>query len=141
MGDPVKMAEAADKDGIVIYTVGIGSPQGVPIPLTDANGRSLGYKKDQNGNIVLTKLDEVTLEKIALQTGGKYYHATPGEMELNKIYKDISKMQKKELASRIYSQYEDRFQYFLGIGLILLLLEIFIPERRKIKAEWKGRFV
>ncbi len=141
VGDPVKMAEAADKDGIVIYTVGIGSPQGVPIPLTDANGRSLGYKKDQNGNIVLTKLDEVTLEKIALQTGGKYYHATPGEMELNKIYKDISKMQKKELASRIYSQYEDRFQYFLGIGLILLLLEIFIPERRKIKAEWKGRFV
>ena len=139
-GDPMKMADAAEKEGVVIYTVGIGSPQGAPIPLYDANGRSLGYKKDRNGNVVMTKLDEFTLEKIALQTGGKYYHATSGEMELNKIYADISKMQKKELASRIFSQYEDRFQYFLGIGLILLILEMFIPERRKVKTEWKGRF-
>jgi Ca-activated chloride channel family protein len=121
--------------------VGIGSPQGVPIPLYDANGKSLGFKKDAQGNVVLTKLDEVTLEKIALQTGGKYYHATPGEMELNKIYADIGKMQKKELASRIFSQYEDRFQYFLGIGLVLLILEMLIPERRKVKKEWQGRFV
>ncbi len=140
-GDPLKMADAAEKEGVVIYTVGIGSPQGVPIPLYDANGRSLGFKKDAQGNVVLTKLDEVTLEKIALQTGGKYYHATPGEMELNKIYADIGKMQKKELASRIFSQYEDRFQYFLGIGFILLLLEMVIPERRKVKKEWQGRFV
>lgn len=139
--DPLKMAEMAEKEGVVIYTVGIGSPKGVPIPLYDGKGKRIGFKKDRHGEIVLTKLDEITLEKIALQTGGKYYHATPGEMELGKIYDDISKMEKKELASRIFSQYEDRFQYFLAIGIVLLILELAIPERKKVKTEWQGRFV
>ena len=75
-----------------------------------------------------------------LQTGGKYYNATPSEMELEKIYDEIGKMEKKELSSKIFSQYEDRFQYFLSIGLILLLIDVFLPERKRVKTEWKGRF-
>ena len=73
-------------------------------------------------------------------TGGKYYRASPGEVELDKIYNDISKMEKKALASQQFAQFEDRFQILLGIAIFLIILEIFIPERRKEKKEWTGRF-
>ena len=78
--------------------------------------------------------------KIALQTGGKYFRATGGEDELDKIYEEISKMEKKELASLKFSQFEDRFQYLLIIVIIVLVLEFFISERKKVKTEWLGRF-
>jgi Ca-activated chloride channel family protein len=138
--DPLKAAEIAEKEGIVIYTVGIGSPQGVPIPLYNESGKRTGFKKDSEGNVVTSKLGQLTLEKISLQTNGKYYGATPAEMELGKIYNKIDEMEKKELSSRIFSQYEDRFQYFLAIGLILLVLDVVFPERKRVKIEWKGRF-
>lgn len=140
VADPLKTAELAEKEGIVIYTVGIGSPQGVPIPLYDRAGKLTGFKKDDENNVVTSKLDQLTLEKIALQTNGKYYHASPSEMELRKIYDAINSMEKKELSSRIFSQFEDRFQYFLALGLLLLLGDIFLPERKRVKMEWRGRF-
>lgn len=133
ISDPLKVAEAAEKEGIVIYTIGIGTAQGVPIPLYSGAGHQIGYKKDKDGNVVTTKLDEVTLEKIALQTNGKYYNVSSSEMELDKILNEINKMEKKELSSRIYSHYEDRYQYLLAIGFVLLLMEMLIPERKKIK--------
>ena len=96
--------------------------------------------EDREGQVVTSKLDEITLEKIALQTNGKYYRATGGEEELNKIYEDISKLEKKELASVKFSQYEDRFQYILILAILILVIENFVPERRKVKQEWRGRF-
>ncbi len=141
VGKPVETAKIASKEGIVIYCVGIGSLQGVPIPVYDSRGNRTGYKKDRNGKVVMTKLDELTLEKIALETGGKYYRATPGEVELSKIYDEIFKMEKKKLRSKQYAQFEDRFQILLGFSIFLLILEYLIPERRRIKKEWKGRFV
>ena len=140
VGEPVEMAKAASKEGVLIYCVGIGSSQGVPIPLIDERGNRTGFKKDRNGEVVMTKLDELTLEKIALETGGKYYRASTGEVELDKIYSDIEDMEKKELVSQQFSQYEDRFQGLLGLALFLLVLEAFIPERRQDKRTWKGRF-
>jgi Ca-activated chloride channel family protein len=139
-GEPLKAAELAEKDGVVIHTVGIGSVQGVPIPLYNESGRNVGFKKDRDDQVVTSKLDEITLEKIALQTGGKYYRATGSESELRKLYDEISKMEKKELASLKFSQYEDRFQYLLIIALVLLVAEVFVSERRKVKEEWHGRF-
>jgi len=139
-GDLKPLVDQAEREGVVIYTVGIGSPEGVPIPVYDNQGREIGFKKDRQGKVVTTKLDELSLEKIALQTGGKYYRASGGEQELEKIYGDISKMEKKELGSVRYTQFEDRYQYFLAFGIALLLLEIIIPERRKVREEWKGRF-
>ncbi len=139
--DPLEAAKIAEQQGVKIYTIGIGSPQGVPIPEYDRYGRSSGFKKDRQGGVVTTKLDILTLQKIAFQTGGKFYQATTGEAELDEIYKEISELEKKELVSKQFSQYEDRFQIFLIIGLLLLILEIFIPENRKVKSEWRGRFV
>lgn len=132
-GDPVEMAKQARKEGIVIYTIGIGSQQGAPIPEFDRYGNRTGYKKDRQGDVVTTRLDVLTLEKIAFETGGKYYISSTGESELDKIYGEIAKMEEKQLSSRQFTQFEDRFQVFLLITLILLVIETLLSERRKIK--------
>lgn len=130
IGNAVKSAEIAKKGGIIIYTIGIGSPSGELIPIRDESGTVVGYKKDKAGNPVLSRLDEVTLEKIALLTGGKYYRATAGELELKKVYDDILKMEREKIYGRQFTQKEDRFQWFLLPALILLVLEILMKERR-----------
>jgi Ca-activated chloride channel family protein len=139
--DPLEAAKEAEQEGILIYTVGIGSAQGVPIPVYNNSGSQTGFKKDKAGNVVTTKLDVITLQKIAYETGGKYYLASAGEAELDEIYAEISEMEKKELSSKRFSQYEDRFQFFLVLGLILMVIEIFVPEGKRVKREWRGRFI
>jgi Ca-activated chloride channel family protein len=132
--DPLGAAEEASKEGIRIYTIGIGSAQGEPIPLRNDQGQVAGFKKDQEGSVVVSKLDEVTLQKIALTTGGKYYHVTSGEMELDKIYDEVSKMEKKELEGKLMTQYEDRYQYFLFLSVLFLVFEFFLSDRKSKKA-------
>ncbi len=128
--DPVKAAEEAAREGVIIYTIGLGSEQGVPIPLYDKYGNRKGFKKDRNGNVVTTRLDAATLQKIALAANGKFFLAGNGEAELQSIYKEVSAMDKKELTARQFAQYEDRFQIFLILGLFLLFWEFMWPERR-----------
>ncbi len=132
-GDPVETAKEAAKQGIVIYTIGIGSPQGAPIPEYDRYGRRIGFKKDRNGQVITTRLDVTTLEDIAFETDGKFYISTTGNTELDKIYEEISGMEKKELASREFTQFEDRFQIFLLLALVVLVLEALLSERRSIR--------
>lgn len=132
--DPLGAAEEASKEGIRIYTIGIGSVQGEPIPIKDNRGQVTGFKKDKEGSVIVSRLDEVTLQKIALTTGGKYYHATSGEMELDKIYDEISKMEKKELEGKLLTQYEDRYQYFLLLSVVFLTIEFLLSERRSRRA-------
>ncbi len=129
----VEAAERAREDGIKIYPIGIGSPVGEPIPVINRMGENVGYKKDRNGEVIVTKLDEITLQKIALTTGGKYYRATAGEMELDKVYEEISKMEKKELEGKLMMQYEDRFQFPLFLAILFVIGEFFISEKRKVK--------
>lgn len=139
-GNSIQSAKEAKKEGVKIYTVGIGSLKGEPIPIRTSDGQIKEYKKDSSGEIVMSKLDEGTLEKIALLTDGNYYQSTYGEIELNKIYDDISKMEKKELRDKQYIQYEDRFQYFLIGALILLVLETIISDRKKVKKKLEVSF-
>jgi Ca-activated chloride channel homolog len=140
-GDVLKLSEEAEREGIVIYCVGVGTSTGQPIPEVDEGGRNTGFKKDRQGEVVITKLDEINLEKVALQTGGKYYKATTGEDELEKIYDEILKMEKKELGSLQFSQFEDRYQYVIIFAIILLILELVISERKNLKSRWLGRFM
>jgi len=129
--NPSEAATEAKKEGVMIYAIGIGTRKGEPIPIIDSSGKISGYKKDKSGEVVMTKLDEEMLQKIALITDGKYYHATASEFELDKIYGEIDRMDKKELSSRLFTQYEDRFQYFLGVAFILLCIELIIGDRKK----------
>jgi Ca-activated chloride channel family protein len=130
--DPQAAAKEAAAAGVRIYTIGVGSPEGVPIPLKDQAGNVVGHKRDANGEVVITRLDEITLEKVALLTDGKYYRSTLGEDELRRIYDDIDKMEKKKIRSREYTQYEDRFQIFLFFGLVCFAAEALLGDRRRM---------
>lgn len=121
--------EAVDK-GISIYAIGLGSPSGVPIPMYNASGTQTGYKKDRQGNVVLTKLDETTLKEITRLGNGTYYRATNSSDELEQIYKDLSKLEETEFGATRITEYEDRFYWFLAPAIFLLLIEFFISSNK-----------
>lgn len=127
---PEDAAKEAKKEGIIIYTIGMGTPSGEPIPIKDQKDNITGYKKDRSGKVITSKLDELALEKIALQTGGKYFRATTQELELKEVYEEILKMEKKTFKSEQFSQYEDRYHWFLIPAFIILLFEMLLSERK-----------
>ncbi len=129
--NPVSAAEEAAKEGVVINTIGIGSTEGVPIPLTIGGRRD--YLKDADGHIVITKLDEEILKKIALSTGGNYVRASNTSIGLDEIFSSIGKMKKDELESTMYTEYNDQFQIFAIISLFFLLLEFIVMDRKNRK--------
>lgn len=129
-GDAERMAKEAAKEGIRIYCVGIGSPEGELITITDSGGNK-GFLKDKEGRVVKSKLNESLLERIALATGGSYVRARLTEFGLDVLYNErISKMEKREIESKNKKRYYERFQIPLAIALILLVLEPFISERK-----------
>ncbi len=130
-GDVEDAAAKAEQAGVIIYAIGIGSPSGEPIPELKPDGTFSGFKKDENGRVILSKLDEYSLQKIALSTGGKYFRASAGELELDRVYEDISTMEKKELEGKLFTQYEDRFAWFLVPAALLITLEAVLTERRR----------
>jgi Ca-activated chloride channel homolog len=138
-GDPVIAAKAAADQGVRIYTVGLGSESGVPIPVSKP-GDNVAYKKDNSGNPVMTRLNAVMLEKIAIEGNGKYFHAGT-DLDLSQIYTEIAAMEKKDFGANKVGVYEERYQIFLLLALVCFLAEFCIPERTKRKEEWKGRLV
>ncbi len=131
-GDPLAAAQEAAKQGVRIYSVGIGTPQGEPIPDFDERGNQIGFKKDENGQVVLSKLDEITLQKVALATEGRYFRAGPSEMELDALFDELSTLEKKEMEGRLFTEFEQRFHFFLFPAFLLLALEMALPNRRSI---------
>lgn len=127
--DALGEAKDATKQGIVIHTIGIGSPLGAPIPIYQ-NNQIIGYKKDKQGNIVITKLDESLLKQLALAGNGQYFQVSSQQRELDNILKEIAQIEKKEYAAKIFTEFEDQFQYFLIASLIFLLIEFFLSEKR-----------
>ncbi|NLE00246.1 MAG: VWA domain-containing protein [Fibrobacter sp.] len=136
--DATSAAKAAAEEGVVIYTVGVGSESGAPIPLSKGNGTII-YKKDKSGNLVMTKHNPLALVKIAEQGKGKYFHAGT-DADFSRIITEIAQMEKRDLGANKMSTFEERYQIFLFIALLLLIAEFFIPERVKSKKQWKGRF-
>ena len=128
-GDVMQAVKDAVAKDIKIYTIGLGSPDGVPIPIYK-NGQQTGFKKDENGNVVLTKLDASILQEIASAGNGQYFHGSNYEDQLNDIYNGLSKLEKTEFGVKKVTDYEDRFYYFLIPALILLVLEFFISETK-----------
>ncbi len=127
--DPIDAArQAADQD-VLIYTIGFGSSEGVPIPETDSYGQLTGYKQDSQGQVVLSRLDEATLQAIADAGNGHYYHAGADSHELDDLLNEIDKLQKAQLQSRFEVRYIERYQIFLALAFLAFLIGELIPDR------------
>ncbi|MCX6304719.1 MAG: VWA domain-containing protein [Bacteroidetes bacterium] len=135
-GNVLEQAESAVKKNIAIYTIGMGLPEGAPIPVYSGDIQT-GYRKDSDGQTIMSKLDETLLQQIASVGKGMYVRATTSETGLSKIFDDISKIEKSEIEEKQFSDYEDRFQYFVAFAVFLLILDLFVFER---KTKWMRRF-
>jgi len=124
-----EMAAEAAKKGIIIHTIGMGQPQGAPIPVYSKFGKK-DFKTDKNGTIIITKTNDALLQQIASAGGGVYVRATNSLTVLNEIFDRINKMNQKEIESQIFSDYEHQYQYFIGFTIFLLLFEFILIERK-----------
>ncbi len=125
--DPVAAAKQAAELGVRVFTIGVGSPEGKPIPM---NGELL---KDKEGNIVVTRLDESVLQEVAAEGNGVYVRAGSSEFGLNPIIDDIRKMEDEKYSSVVFEEYDEQFMYFLGIALFFFVIEMLIGDRRSKK--------
>ena len=122
--DPVAAAKQAAGMGVRIFTIGVGSPEGKPIPL---DGELL---KDKDGNIVVTRLDEKVLQDVAYAGNGVYVRAGNSEFGLNPIIDDIRKMEDEKYNSIVFEEYDEQFMYFFAIALFFLVVEMLVGDRR-----------
>jgi tetratricopeptide (TPR) repeat protein len=129
-GDIAGAVEKARKAGVRIFAVGMGTPEGNPIPVYGANGERVDYKHDRAGNIVLSKLDESALQHIALSTGGSYRRATNAGNEIDEIFNELSALQRTDMGSMQVTGFEDQFFYPLALGIFFLVIETLLSERR-----------
>ena len=133
----VKAAQEAAKQGVHVYTIGMGLPDGAPIPEYNQYGNQVGYRRDRNGNTIITRLDEPMLQKIAAAGNGIYVRASNSNVGLGKIYSDINKLDKSEIDAKVFTDYEDQFQWFVAAAIILLLLEVLISSGKR---GWEKKF-
>ena len=132
----IEAAEEAANQGIRIFTIGVGDVKGGPIPIKNQNGIVLNYKKDNEGETVITRLDEETLINIADKANGAYINGKNTNDVINEIKDVLSKMDKKEFEAKQFADFKDQFQWFLAAGIFLLFLDIFFLER---KTAWLKR--
>ena len=122
--DPVAAAKQAAEMGIKVFTIGVGSPEGKPIPM---NGELL---KDKDGEIVVSRLDEAVLQEIAAEGNGAYVRAGNSEFGLNPIIDDLRKLEDEKYNSVVFEEYDEQFMYFLAIALVFFVLEMLVGDRR-----------
>ncbi len=132
--------ERAVASGVRIHTVGIGSVEGVPIPESGTGSGRRGFKRDEEGNVVTTRLDEATLREVAEATGGRFVRVASGTTEFEELVDEIAAGEGDELESREITQFEEQYQLFLAFGFVLLFAEALVPERRRAMDVWSGRF-
>jgi Ca-activated chloride channel family protein len=121
--------EALSQDGVRVYPVGIGSTSGEPIPVYDDKGRFAGYKKDRQGQTVMTRLNEEVLREIADKTGGRYFHSTAGDVGIPAVVEELERLDKAEFESRLTVEYAERYREIAAPGFALLLLGAAFPQR------------
>jgi len=132
-------AETAAENGLIIYTIGVGTTQGAFIPIV-RNGREM-YKRDNQGETVRSRLNEEVLRQLAQAGQGRYFNLSSGSSEvLSALEKRIERMEKRTLEQRSFSEYESSFQWFVGVAILILLLEFMLPYRKERKQQTKSLF-
>jgi len=128
----IKAAEEAEELGVLTYTVGVGDKDGAPIPIYRGGTKQIAdYVRDKNGKTVISKLNVDMLKDVAKAGKGQFFQLTNGTKEIDNILDELSGMEKKEFEDRVFTDYEDQFQWLLGPGLLLLVLNIFYSERKR----------
>lgn len=135
-GDVMEACRKAVEKHINIFTIGMGQPQGVRIPVS-TNKYNRDYLRDRDGNFVITELNEQMLLQIATMGNGKYYRASTPGMGLNDIINQLKKLDQVEMTSQVYSEYEEQFPYFVWAAFFLLIMDLFIREKRN---KWLNAF-
>lgn len=130
-----QVAQSLANEGVKIYTVGVGTENGAPIPMR-LNGAMIGYKKDRKGETVITKRKPAILQGIADASNGKYIDGNITEKPVKVIAEIIANAEKSEFETKQFSDYKDQFQWFLAIGLLFLIIDIFLFEK---KTKWLRR--
>lgn len=130
--DAVAAAKAAMDKDVMINVIGMGSVDGAPVPIMQ-DGKQTGFHTDSAGHTVVSKLDENMCKEIAAAGSGAYVRATNANSGLGIVVDQIGKVQRKEYDSKSYKNFEDRFQFFLGIALLLLVIEFFISNRKSLR--------
>ncbi|WP_422858044.1 VWA domain-containing protein [Flagellimonas sp. S174] len=128
----ISAVENATQNGIQIFTLGVGKPKGAPIPIK-RNGVVESLKKDNQGEVVITKLNEAVLSEIASEGNGAYIDGSNTDEAVEFIKEQLAQMDKKEFEAKQFAEYKDQFQWFLAIGLFFLFLDIFLLDR---KTKW-----
>jgi len=134
-GNTLERAQQEAEKGIKIFTIGMGTYEGSVIPVY-REGKLAGYKKDKNNSTVISRLNETMLQQIASAGNGFFIRASNTEVGLNKIFDEINKMEKKEVETALFTDYEDQFQYFVFLALLFFVIEFLLFER---KSRWFGK--
>lgn len=124
--------DEAREEGIRIYTIGVGKPAGGTIPIEGPNGQ-ITLKKDSNGEVVITKLNEQILQQIAAEGGGEYINGSDTQKTVNYVAEALNTMDKTEFESKQFADFKDQFQWFLAAAILLLFLDLFVFEK---KTKW-----
>ncbi len=130
--DAIAAAKNAREKDVMVNVIGIGSEQGAPIPIYE-NGKQVGFHIDSTGKTVISKLDETMGKEIAAAGQGTYVRATNANSGLNIVMDQINKVQRKTIDSKSFKDYEDRFQFFLAITFVVLIVEFFISNRKSLR--------
>lgn len=133
-------AKKMSDEGVRIFSVAYGTEKGGAIPVRDGMGFLKGYKKDRQGQTILTMVKGEALRGLAEAGKGSFYFATFGGDQTRLLVEDITKLEKTQFDSTVATQYEERFQTILLVGIVLALMELFLGERRRSFRFWKGRF-
>ena len=131
--DALKVTDDLNKRGVVIHTIGMGAPQGGPIPIYKGK-KQVGFKTDNSGATIISKLDEEMLKNIAVAGSGIYVRASSRNSGVNYVVDALNELEKTEFESKVVRNYQSRFQLFMGIALILLFIRELLPEYKL----WSG---
>ncbi|NQT35625.1 VWA domain-containing protein [bacterium] len=126
----IDQAKEAARENIIIYTIGMASPSGGPVPIKNTRGKITGYKQERGGGTVISRLNEKLLTDIARITGGEYFRSTAVGSEFKQIFKKVAKLDKEEFEAKEFTDYEHRFQWFLLTALLLIIAAELIPPGR-----------
>lgn len=136
----IDSAKKLANDGMRIFSLAFGTEKGAPIPLRDERGFLRGYKRERAGSEVISRVHGDFLRELAATGKGSFHQATFGGREATMIKDDLDRLQKSEFASSLQTNFDERYQYPLGLGIFLLLLSLLIPERKAESPLWRGRF-